>query len=236
MNINKNLIWIKFLIWIHLACMNKKVCKVCIVTFDQSYITLEISLSTFWLSFIFFIFAFWPIETTTPNLKGLAHSDSSKSTTRVILSNEHMTNFFGRKVTWFTTTKIPNKCLFPVVNTLLTKRMTCVFDRSPTVAFVEWYSRESKIWRQKTYIANIWRVYYFHKFGPFKCLVWRGSFNTPGSCSNNITLEKKLSQLPLLRFVGRLFSDKVKKRNLWYIFVCLSLFRLWYISRGKKTK
>ena len=104
MNINKNLIWIKFLIWIHLACINKKVCKVCIVTFDQSYITLEISLSTFWLSFIFFIFAFWPIETTTPNLKGLAHSDSSKSTTRVILSNEHMTNFFGRKVTWFTTT------------------------------------------------------------------------------------------------------------------------------------
>ena len=53
--------------------------------------------------FIFFVFDFWPIETTAANLLGLAHSHISKTTNQVSPSDEHVNNFFGRKITWFTT-------------------------------------------------------------------------------------------------------------------------------------
>ena len=44
----------------------------------------------FCLSFIFFGFVFWPIETTTENVQGLTHSNPAKFTNQVTLSNEHM--------------------------------------------------------------------------------------------------------------------------------------------------
>ena len=43
--------------------------------------------------FVFFIF-FWPIETTTPNLRGLTNSNPSKSSNLVTISNEHMNHLF----------------------------------------------------------------------------------------------------------------------------------------------
>ena len=42
---------------------------------------------------------------------------------------------------------------------MLTKRRTRVFDRSPTIAFVVWHSREQKIWRQKTYLPKILELF-----------------------------------------------------------------------------
>ena len=44
--------------------------------------------------FRFFIFIFWPIETTTTNLQGLTHSNPSESTNQVTLSNKHINHFF----------------------------------------------------------------------------------------------------------------------------------------------
>ena len=46
------------------------------------------------------------------------------------------------KATWFITAWFPNKHLFSVGYILLTKSSTCVFDRSATVAFAVWNSRE----------------------------------------------------------------------------------------------
>ena len=61
-----------------------------------SHLTPEIFVfpSTLCLSFVFFVFVFWPIETTTTNLQCLTHSNHSKSTNQVTLSNEHM-NFWA---------------------------------------------------------------------------------------------------------------------------------------------
>ena len=46
--------------------------------------------SAFCLSFVFFFFVFvyWPIETTNVNLRGLTHSNPSKNTNQVTLSNK----------------------------------------------------------------------------------------------------------------------------------------------------
>ena len=46
------------------------------------------------------------------------------------------------KATWFITPWFPNKYLFSVGCILLTKSSTCMFDRSATVAFAVWNSRE----------------------------------------------------------------------------------------------
>ena len=46
------------------------------------------------------------------------------------------------KATWFITPWFPNKYLFSVGYILLTKSSTCMFDRSATVAFAVWNSRE----------------------------------------------------------------------------------------------
>ena len=53
-----------------------------------------VSPSTLCLSFVFFVFIFWPIETTTANLQDLSHSKPSKSTNQVALNNEHMNHLF----------------------------------------------------------------------------------------------------------------------------------------------
>ena len=44
---------------------------------------------------------------------------------------------FGRKAAWFTIAYIPSRCLFSVVYIFLTKRRTCVFDRSAIMAFYD---------------------------------------------------------------------------------------------------
>ena len=44
--------------------------------------------------FFFFVFDFWLIETTTGYLQGLTHSNPSKSTNQVALSNEHEKHAF----------------------------------------------------------------------------------------------------------------------------------------------
>ena len=61
-----------------------------------SHLTLEnfVSLSAFCLSFVFFVFVFWPFETTTASLQGLTHSNPSKNTNQITLSNEHMNHLF----------------------------------------------------------------------------------------------------------------------------------------------
>ena len=53
-----------------------------------------VSRSALCLTVDFFVFVFWPIETTTANLQALTHSNPSKSTNHVTLSNEHMTHLF----------------------------------------------------------------------------------------------------------------------------------------------
>ena len=53
-----------------------------------------VSPSALCLSFVFFVFVFWFIETTTANLQGLTHSNTSKSTNQVTLSNKHMNYLF----------------------------------------------------------------------------------------------------------------------------------------------
>ena len=65
-------------------------------------------------------------------------------------------SFFGFVFWLIETTTARFDSLKPLQNVLtkrilLTKRSTPVFDRSPTVPFVVWHSREWKIWRQKTY-------------------------------------------------------------------------------------
>ena len=57
-----------------------------------------VSLSAFRLSFVFFWFRFWPMETTTTNLLGLTHSDLLKSINQVNLSSKHMNNLLWGKV------------------------------------------------------------------------------------------------------------------------------------------
>ena len=44
--------------------------------------------------FMSFVFISWPIETTTANLQGLTHSNLSKSTNQVTLTNGHMNHLF----------------------------------------------------------------------------------------------------------------------------------------------
>ena len=61
-------------------------------------------------------------------------------------------------------------CLFFVEYILLTKRMTHVFDRSPTVALLHDILDDKKFGVEKL-TENIERVYYCNKFDPFKCLV-----------------------------------------------------------------
>ena len=53
-----------------------------------------VSPSALCLSFVFFVFVFWSIETTTSNLQGLTHSNPSKITSQVTVSNEHMNHVF----------------------------------------------------------------------------------------------------------------------------------------------
>ena len=76
---------------------------------SQGHLTPETFVSSFdiCLSFVSFVFVFWPIETTTANLQGLTHSNSSKSTNQVTLISEHMNLLFGRKVTCFTIPYFP---------------------------------------------------------------------------------------------------------------------------------
>ena len=63
---------------------------------SPSHITPEtfVSASALCLSFVFFVFVFWPIETTTTNFQALTHSNPSKSTNQVTLSNEHINHLF----------------------------------------------------------------------------------------------------------------------------------------------
>ena len=61
--------------WIFL-CRNSSLTK---TTDSYSFLCCCCSPSAFCLSFAFFLFAFWPIETTTANLQGLTHSKPSKS-------------------------------------------------------------------------------------------------------------------------------------------------------------
>ena len=89
------------------------------------------SLTSFlFFRFRFFVFFFVPLQ-------------------NVLTKSPYVTNIwiisFRRKVTWFTTAYIPNRCLFSVACILLTKRRMRVFYRSSTVAFVIWHSREQKI-------------------------------------------------------------------------------------------
>ena len=70
-------------------------------------------------------------------------------------------------------------CLFFVAYSLLIKRRTRVFHRSPTVRSATWHSRGKKI-DVKKLTENIERVYYCIKFHPFKCLLWRGLATPPG--------------------------------------------------------
>ena len=46
----------------------------------------------------FFVFVFWPIETTTTNLLGLTHSDLPKIINQVNLSNKQMNHLLWGKV------------------------------------------------------------------------------------------------------------------------------------------
>ena len=63
---------------------------------SRSHLTPEtfVSPSALCLFFVFFVFFFWLIETTTANLQGLTHSNSSKSTNQATLSDEHMNHLF----------------------------------------------------------------------------------------------------------------------------------------------
>ena len=71
---------------------------------SPSHLTPEtfVSPSALCLSFVFSAFVLWLIETTIATLQGLIHSNPSKSTNQVTLSNEHRIISFGPKVTWFT--------------------------------------------------------------------------------------------------------------------------------------
>ena len=55
---------------------------------------LFLPLLSVFLSFVFFAFVSWPIETTTANLQGLTHSDPSKNTNQVTQSNKHKNYLF----------------------------------------------------------------------------------------------------------------------------------------------
>ena len=50
--------------------------------------------SAFCLCFVFFVFVYWPIETTAANLRGLTHSNPSKNTNQVTLRNKHTNHLF----------------------------------------------------------------------------------------------------------------------------------------------
>ena len=63
---------------------------------SPSHLTPEtfVSPSALCLSFVFSAFVFWLIETNIATLQGLIHSNSSKSTNQVTLSNEHTNHLF----------------------------------------------------------------------------------------------------------------------------------------------
>ena len=63
---------------------------------SPSHLTPEnfVSSSAFCLSFVFFVFVYWSIETTTVKLPGLTHLNPSKNTNQVILGNKHMNYLF----------------------------------------------------------------------------------------------------------------------------------------------
>ena len=63
---------------------------------SPSHLTPEtfVSPSALCLSFVFFVFVFWLIESTIANLQGLTHSNPSKITNQVTLSNKHMNHLF----------------------------------------------------------------------------------------------------------------------------------------------
>ena len=50
--------------------------------------------STLFLCFVFFVFLFWTIETTTATFQGSTHSTLSKKTKQVTLSNGYMNHLF----------------------------------------------------------------------------------------------------------------------------------------------
>ena len=72
---------------------------------SPSHLTRENSVSrlALWLSFAIFVFAFWPIETTTTNLQSLTYSNPCKRYWPSHLRKEHIIISFRRRVTWFTT-------------------------------------------------------------------------------------------------------------------------------------
>ena len=63
---------------------------------SPSHLTPEtfVSPSALCLSFVFFIFVLWSIETTTATLQGLIHSNPSKSIKQVTPTNEDMNHLF----------------------------------------------------------------------------------------------------------------------------------------------
>ena len=86
------------------AVGNKRGSQKQTIAFDENFIAtphqvtkcqkiLFIPLLSVFLS-IFFVFKFWSIETTTSNLQGLTHSNPSKNTNQVTVSNKHMNHLF----------------------------------------------------------------------------------------------------------------------------------------------
>ena len=82
----------------------------------------------FCLSFVFFVFVFWPIETTAANLLGLIHSNSSKTTNQVTLSKEHMNHLDSLQI-------------------FGNPQENCYFQSSVTLVLYIWTIKEKKLWK-----------------------------------------------------------------------------------------
>ena len=77
--------------------------------------------------FRFFVFVFWPTETTTANLQGFTHLTPSKSTNQVTLRNKHWNH------------------LYPLCN-LFTKWRTCTHSRPLPATSAYFIFEKQKIW------------------------------------------------------------------------------------------
>ena len=105
------------------------------IAFDENFFG---TFSALCLSFVFFVFVFWPIETTAVNLQGLGHWNPSKSTNQVTLSNDHINHFFwaqGNLVHYLTN---PYFLLF----IFWWRKEGCMIDSPATVAFTVWHSQK----------------------------------------------------------------------------------------------
>ena len=81
----------------HVCCWRRKKLHAsmkALLLFSPSHLTQKKLFFCLLSVFLFFVFAFWPIETTTANMQGLTHTNLLKSTNQVTLSNEHMNHTF----------------------------------------------------------------------------------------------------------------------------------------------